>query len=204
MLPFSTNMRRKLFITLCLQFLAAPVLSSQVSSASAPSPGGSISLPGSESPFTGSQPEDKGSPEVLQIDFKDAIDRGLRNNMGLLIAGDNTITARGERWKELSDLLPNLQGKLEENVQTQSLTALGLKASVFHAPVPRVVGPFNFFDMRAYLSQSVFNFKSIEKERAATESLKASQYSYKDARELVVLAVGNAYLLAIAEAARIG
>ncbi len=191
------NMRRTLTLTLSVQLLAAPILMSQTVS------GGSISLPGSESPFTGSQPEDKASPEVLQIDFKDAIDRGLRNNLGLLIAGDNTITARGERWKELSDLLPNLQGKLEENVQTQSLTALGLKASVFHAPVPRVVGPFNFFDMRAYLSQSVFNFKSIEKERAATESLKASQYSYKDARELVVLAVGNAYLLAIAEAARI-
>jgi outer membrane protein TolC len=34
-------------------------------------------------------------------------------------------------------------------------------------------------------------------------SLKSAQYTYKDARELVVLAVGNAYLMAIATAARI-
>jgi outer membrane protein TolC len=33
--------------------------------------------------------------------------------------------------------------------------------------------------------------------------LKSAQYSFKDAREVVVLAVGNAYLLAIANAARI-
>jgi len=190
-------MRRKLILTLCLQLLAAPSLISQAASGSA------VSLPGSENPFTGSQPEDKASPEVLQISFKDAINRGLRNNLGLLIAGDNTITARGERWKELSNLLPNLQARATENAQTQSLTALGLKPSVFHAPVPRVIGPFNYFDVRAYLSQSLFDFKSIEKERAAIESLKASQHSYKDAREFVVLAVGNAYLLAIAEAARV-
>jgi outer membrane protein TolC len=111
--------------------------------------------------------------------------------------------ARGERWKQLSELLPNVEGRLMEDVQTQSLTALGLKPSVFHAPVPRVIGPFNYFDARASVSQSLFNFKNIEKVRAATESLKAARYSYKDARDFVVLAVGNAYLQAIATAARI-
>jgi len=111
--------------------------------------------------------------------------------------------ARGERWKELSNLLPNLQARLQEDVQTQSLTALGFKGSLFPFPLPRVIGPFNYFDARASLSQSIFNFRDLEQERAAFERLKSAQYSYKDARELVVLAVGNAYLLAIATAARI-
>jgi outer membrane protein TolC len=197
-----TGVQRRLVLILCLQFLAAPLLISQSSSGSTTFPGTSIAIPGTESPFTGSQPEEKASPEVLQIGFADAIDRGLRNNLGLLIAGDNTVTARGERWKELSELLPNLHANVEENVQTQSLSALGLNGKIFPA-APRVIGPFNYFDARAYLSQSVFDFKSIEKERAAEEGVKAAQYSYKDARELVVLAVGNAYLLAIAEAARV-
>ena len=61
-----------------------------------------------------------------------------------------------------------------------------------------LVPAFNYFDARAYLSQSVFNFKNLEKERAASESVKAAQFTYKDAREMVVLAVGNAYLQAIA------
>jgi outer membrane protein TolC len=172
-----------------------------VAQSSAPAP--SISLPGSQSPFTGSEPEGKATPQVLQLSFQEAIDRGLRNNLGLLLSGDQTITARGERWKELSNLLPNVSARVLENVQTQSLTALGLKSNVFPFPIPRVIGPFNFFDARASLSQSVFNFRDLEKERSASESLKSAQYSYKDARELVVLAVGNSYLQAIATAARI-
>jgi outer membrane protein TolC len=163
----------------------------------------SLSLPGSQSPFIGSEPEGKATPELLQLNFQEAIDRGLRNNLGLLISGDQAITARGERWKELSNLLPNLQAQLQENVQTESLTALGLKSNVFPFPIPRVIGPFNYFDARASVSQSVFNFRDLEQERASSERLKSAQYSYKDARELVVLAVGNAYLLAIANAARI-
>jgi len=168
---------------------------------SAPTP--SISLPGSQSPFTGSEPESKATAGVLQLGFQDAIDRGLRNNLGLLLSGDQTITARGERWKELSNLLPNLSARVQENVQTLSLTAFGFNSSVFHLPVPRVIGPFNYFDARLSLSQSLFNFQDLEKERAASESLKSAQYTFKDARELVVLAVGNGYLMAIAAAARI-
>ena len=166
-------------------------------------PAPSISLPGSQSPFTGSEPEGKVTPEVLQLGYQDAIDRGLRNNLGLLLSGDQSIMARGEKWKELSGLLPKLSAQIQEDVQTLSLTALGLKSNVFPFPVPRVIGPFNYFDARASLTQSLFDFKQIEQERAASQSLKSAQYTYKDARELVVLAVGNAYLMAIASAARI-
>ncbi|HXM68797.1 MAG TPA: TolC family protein [Candidatus Acidoferrum sp.] len=193
---FSTN-RRIPAVTLMLLFAVSCIVAQN----SAPVP--SISLPGSQSPFTGSEPEGNASPEVLQLGYQDAIDRGLRNNLGLLLSGDQAITARGEKWKELSNLLPNVAARIQEDVQTLSLTALGLKGNVFPFPVPRVIGPFNYFDARASVTQSIFNFHDLEKERAASESLKSAQYSYKDARELVVLAVGNAYLMAIATAARI-
>jgi outer membrane protein TolC len=186
---------RTALLSILLQLIAAPGLLSQANS--------SISLPGSQSPFLGSEPEGQATAAVLQISFKEAIDRGLRNNLGALLAADQTQTARGERWKQLSQLLPNVEARLQEDVQTQSLTALGLKSGVLHAPVPRVIGPFNYLDARASLSQSLFNFRNIEKERAAAESLKGAQLNYKDARELVVLAVGNVYLQAIAIAARI-
>jgi outer membrane protein TolC len=158
--------------------------------------------------FQGSAPGGPATSEVLQIDFKDAIDRGLRTNLGLLLASDQTETARGERWKELSELLPDLSAHIIENAQTESLTALGFnKLAPFFgtgsAGFPRLIPAFNYFDARATLNQSIFNFKNLEKERAATEGIKAAQFSYKDARETVVLAVGNAYLEAIAGAARV-
>jgi outer membrane protein TolC len=181
-------------------FLPSTRLMGQTSS---PTSTPSISLPGSQSPFTGSEPENKAAAGVLQIGFQDAIDRGLRNTLGLLLSGDQALTARGERWKELSNLLPNLQARIQEDAQTESLTALGFKSNVFPFPVPRVIGPFNYFDARASLTQSVFNFRDFEQERSASERLRSAQYTYKDARELVVLAVGNAYLLAIADSSRI-
>ena len=48
--------------------------------------------------FTGSVPESKVSAEPLQISFLGAIDRGLRQNLGLLLSSDETIAARGEKW----------------------------------------------------------------------------------------------------------
>ncbi len=187
------------FLAFALMLLFS--VASVVAQNSAPTP--SISLPGSQSPFTGSEPQGNANPEVLQLSLQEAIDRGLRNNLGLLLSGDQTTMARGERWKELSNLLPDLSARIQEDVQTQSLTALGFKGNLFPFPLPRVIGPFNYFDARASVTQSLFNFKDLEKERAASESLKSAQYTFKDARELVVLAVGNAYLVSIAAAARI-
>jgi len=188
---------------------AIPCLFAQSSSESTSAP--QISLPGQQSPFLGSAPEGKATSEVLQIDFKEAIDRGLRNNLGLLLASDQNLAARGERWKELSELLPNIHGQVVEDVQNESLAALGFnKLLPFFGPAgtssssfPRVTPAFNYFDARASLSQSLFNFKNLENERAASEGVKAAQFSYKDAREVVVLAVGNAYLQSIAAAARV-
>jgi outer membrane protein TolC len=189
---------RHLSIISLLLPLATPWLSAQTTG-----PPPSISLPGSQSPFIGSEPDQKAVPEVLQLSFSDALDRGLRTNLGLLLSADQTIAARGEKWKQLSDLLPDFSAHLQEDVQTQSLTALGFKGNLFPFPLPRVIGPFNYLDLRATLSQSLFSFKNIENERAASESLKSAQFTYKDARELVVLAVGNSYLQAIAGAARV-
>src|SRR5258706_2951340 len=159
--------RRRLVLTLVMLFAVSAIVAQ-----TGPAP--SISLPGSQSPFTGREPEGKSTPEILQLGFQEAIERGLRNNLGLLLSGDQTIMARGERWKELSSLLPNLSARILENVQTQSLTALGLKSNVFPFPIPRVIGPFNYFDARASVIQS-FSFRDLDKERAASESLKSAQ-----------------------------
>jgi outer membrane protein TolC len=196
------SLRILLTVTCCL-FSCCAGLQSYAQSVRNGATSPSISLPGSQSPFQGSAPESNATSEVLRIDFNDAIDRGLRNNLGLLLAGDQAQAARGERWKQLADLLPNIGARAQEAVQTESLAALGLKPSVFHAPLPRVLGPFNYFDLRASLSQSLFSLRSWDNERAASERLKIAQFNIKDARELVVLAVGNSYLESIAAAARV-
>jgi len=194
------------------RFLAALCLlvlwsSLAVAQNSGSSPGGSestsgaatISLPSGQSPFNGSVAQGKVTPEAIPLTFQDAIDLGLKNNLGVLLQSYNTIAARGQKWKELSALLPNVTGGVSEHVVQENLAAQGLRFPGF----PTVVGPFGFFDARVYLTQSILNLKALNRERGAAEDEKAAQHSYKDARDLVVLATGNAYLQALSGAARV-
>jgi outer membrane protein TolC len=157
-----------------------------------------ISLPSGQSPYSGSVAQGKVTPEALPLTFQDAIDLGLKNNLGALLQSYNTIAARGQKWKELSALLPNVSAGVSVNAAQQNLAAEGLRFPGF----PTIVGPYGFFDARLYLSQSVLNLKALNRERGAAEDERAAQYSYKDARDLVVLATGNAYLQALSGAAR--
>jgi outer membrane protein TolC len=152
-------------------------------------------------PFSGSVPEGKATSEVLPLSFKDALDRGLRNNLGLLLQSDTTLSVRGQKWKELSSLLPQLSASATQSATQIDLAALGFR---FRIPgVPNVIGPIGIFQSGVYLSQSIFDYNAILRTRGAREDERAAQYSYKNARETVVLAVGNAYLLALAGAARV-
>ena len=156
---------------------------------------------GSESPFSGSVPEGQATDRVLPISFKDAIERALRNNLGLLISSDSLLSAKGQRWRELSHLLPNLSISATQSVTQIDLEALGFR---FNFPgVGTVVGPSGTFDARAYLTAPIFDWHAIQRERGARAGESAAQYDYKSARELVVLATGNVYLLTIAAGARV-
>lgn len=154
-----------------------------------------------QSPFSGSVPEGKATGKVLPLPFSEALSRGLRNNLGLLLSSDNTLTARGQKWQELSELLPHLSASATQSAAQIDFAALGFRINI--PGVPSVVGPLGIFESGVYLSQSVFDYHAIERTRAARESERAAQHSLKDARELVVLAVGNEYLLTLAAAARV-
>jgi outer membrane protein TolC len=156
-----------------------------------------------QNPVFGSVPDAKPTPGVLQLTFKDAIEKALRQNLAGLISEYNTIEARGEKWQQLSDLLPNVNADVEESRQKVSLQALGLTSFPGAGPLPHVIGPFSYFDMRASATQRVFDWKSIQKYRSSVIGESVAKYDLKDARDLVVLATGNAYLQAIAGAARV-
>lgn len=166
---------------------------------SAPAASIKITAPSNQNPFGGSVPQGTVKPEVMPLTFQDAIDLGLKNNLGVLLQSYNNTAARGEKWKELSELLPNVSAAISANVAQDNLAARGLRFPGF----PTVVGPYGFTDARVYLTQSILNLKALNRERGAAEDEKAAQYTYKDARELVVLATGNAYLQALSGAARV-
>lgn len=160
---------------------------------------------GSQGSFSGSVPS-KLEPGVIQLSLKDAIARGLKQNLGVLLSNEDVRSARGSRWQQLSALLPNLTTSSYVNGAQVDLAEFGF---TFNLPAsagfsfPSVVGPFGYFDSRAYVTQSVFDWRAINNTHAATENVKSSQSTYKDARDLVILSVGYSYLQAVADSARI-
>ena len=159
---------------------------------------------GQQAQFQGSVPSGVASPTPLSLTLRDAINRGLKTNLGLLLSGQASETARGERLRSLSALLPQLTGEVSENSEQVDLPSRGID---FHLPggfsTPTVVGPFHYTDARAYASFSVFDYGLRKSHRAAQEGERAAQLSIKDARDLVVQSVANAYLLVIAGSSRV-
>ena len=111
--------------------------------------GQAISGPSGVSPFAGSVPA-KLVPGVMPLSLQDAINRGLKQNLGLLLSHADIRSARGQRWEQLSALLPHLTAAPYEEASKINLAELGL-TSVGGIRIPRSVGPFSYFDARAAL-----------------------------------------------------
>jgi outer membrane protein TolC len=161
--------------------------------------------PAAQGAYASSVPE-RLVPGVLDLSLEDAISRGLKQNLGALLASEDVRSARGTRWQQLSSLLPNLTTTSYADSSKVDLAEFGFN---FKFPpslgisIPAVVGPFEYFDSRAAVTQTVLDWKAINNVHAASESVKSAQASYKDARDLVVLAVGYMYFQTIADRARI-
>ena len=195
--------RRCVFLLAGVLLCGAAMSLAQTGTVPGPStPGQAIPGTTGVSSFAGSVPG-KPVPGILPLSLPDAIDRGLKQNLGLLLSNADIRSARGERWEQLSALLPHFTASpyVAESKTNIDEAGLGGLASLFH--LSPSVGPFSYFDARASVTQTVFDWKSISATRAAGQSLKSASYTFKDARDLVVLAVGYTYLQGIADEARI-
>lgn len=134
-----------------------------------------------------------------KLSLREAVRRGLEYNLGSTGLSNAAMQAHGQMRVARSSLLPNLNGSLREAAQQTDLAAQGLRVAF----IPRVVGPYNYFDLRASLNQSVADLSAWNNYRSAQENVRAAKMAAQDARDLVVLAVGGAYLQVISAQARV-
>ena len=201
MLPSGTSLR-----LLCAEVLicGAMVCHAQTYASSVSSTTGQSVFAGTgTNPFSGSVPAKLVSGR-MPLSLQDAINLGLKHNLGLLLSSADTRAARGQRWQVLSALLPQVTAAPYVAESKVNLAQVGLgnaAANVFH--ISPAVGPFSYFDARASVTQTLFDWKSISSARAAGASVKSADYTRLDANDLVVLAVGYVYFQAVADEARI-
>jgi outer membrane protein TolC len=200
-----------LLIVLSLAGAAAPAAGQGQSSSTRPAAPLVLTLPQTAPPvagggvFLGGVPAGTATSEPIKLTVIDAIVRALEHNLGVLQAEQAVGRAQGTRWRMLSELLPNVNARFSETRQKINLQAFGFGTG--SAPLfpgfPMIVGPFNVFDARVYLTQPVLDLSAINDARSASHSVAASQFSSLDARNFVVHVVATLYIQALAASARV-
>ena len=166
-----------------LLVLASASVAAQVPAPSTSAGQGTRSTPQaplSTATFLGGVPFGTATDAVETITILTAITRALEYNLGVLTAEQNLGRAQGARRRALSDMLPNINGRIAETRQTINLAAFGFgpgSGSPF-GDLPTIVGPFNVFDARVFVSQSVLDFGALNGARAEAHNLEAARYTY--------------------------
>jgi outer membrane protein TolC len=162
-----------------------------------------------QGPFAGSVWGAARVPFSGRLSLREAVGRGIDFNLGAVGLTNAVAESRAQRKIVRSALLPNISGYLSETVQQINLGATGFSFDqqigrlIPGVSIPSVVGPFNFFDLRATLTQKVMDVTAWKNYGSAKWIVRANEETAEDAEDLVALAVGGAYLQVIAAKARL-
>src|SRR5262245_31721987 len=162
-----------------------------------------------QGPFSGSVYGAARVPFSGRLSLREAVERGIDFNLGEVGLNNAVEESRAQRKVVRSALLPNVSGYLTEVVQQLNLGASGfsfdqqLGQVIPGISIPSVVGPFNYFDLRATLSQRVLDITAWKNYQSAKWVVRSNEATAEDAEDLVTLAVGGAYLQVIAAKAKL-
>ena len=146
-----------------------PLISQQLP-AQIPGQQSTAPTPGS---FQGSVTAGQATDQVIGLSLNDAIERGLRNNLGVILSGTQTASAKAQKMTDLQPLLPDVEFNAHEAVQQVDLAAEGLRIPGF----PTIIGPFGYTDLRGNMTWSLLNIKSLRTYMAAKHGFRAAELS---------------------------
>jgi outer membrane protein TolC len=152
--------------------------------------------------FLGGVPTGSATTDVVTLTAVDAVSRALQYNLGVLLSEQSVGQAQGARGRMLSELLPNVSGRVTETREKINLAAFGFGGSNSLPGFPTLVGPFNVFDARLFLSQSVLDLGAINDARSAAHGVEAAKLTHKSARDFVIHVAADLYIQALASSAR--
>lgn len=196
------------YVAILLLLLSVPAgLLAQGPEAQAPrlqAPPGPVPLapnPGMvQDPLFGGIPAGQVTGAPIALSLGDAIERGLKYNLAGLLSEEGIHSAEAAQRRSRSQLLPNITAGVSESQLQVNLRAMGFGG---FPGIRTVVGPFSVFDTRLYLSQAVVDLRALRDDRAGSERLKATEYSYRNTRDRIVFVCGDLYLQAVAGKSRI-
>jgi len=156
------------------------------------------SLP--SAPITGQQPVPGAARNTIgpaSLSLEQAMQLAIQNNLATLLSQERRKEAEGFKQQSLAGLLPNISGTAFQANLTQNLAALGFQPGTFPEFNRTFIGPFNNFDARARLVQTIFNLSAIRNVQAAGEGVRVAELEVELAREQVASGTALIYLEAL-------
>jgi outer membrane protein len=145
---------------------------------------GATSIPGAARTVAGQS--------TLSLD--QAIQLAIQNNLSTLMAREQQREAEGIKQETLSGLLPHISGVAYQASLTENLAALGFQPGTFPGFTSTFIGPFNDFDARVRLVQSIFDLSAIANYQAGRAGVHLSVMKEELAREQVANGTALLYL----------
>lgn len=138
-------------------------------------------------------------PPPLRLTLGEAIQKGLKANLSILLAGSGVQESEGTRQRRFAAaLLPRINAQTYANFQNRNLRAFGLS----FPNVPTMVGPFSNYDIRLYAQQNLLDLSAHRSYQASQIALESAKLDEKDARDMIVQTVAALYLNGESAAAR--
>ena len=147
----------------------------------------------------GSVPQGRATNDSIALTLSDALKMGLRYNLAAIDETNQVLQAEGQRKVAKSGLMPTFNTAVSEEFEQLNLRTEGVETNEFP-----LTARFNYFDARAIrLDQTVLDLVKLDNLHGASANVIASMKQAKNTRDLIVLAVGGAYLQLIATQARV-
>jgi outer membrane protein TolC len=133
--------------------------------------------------------------ETLSLEQAIALAIDGPGNLDVQLARMGVAQAEAQTAMARALLLPTLGLSATEQNQSRNLSAEGFQfASLPGFRIPAQVGPYNTFDSRASLQQTVFNASLFVRKKAFEFNARAQKLAEQQARELSAARVAHAYL----------
>jgi outer membrane protein TolC len=158
--------------------------------------------------FAGGVPVETATPGAMPLSLDDAIDRGLKQNVQVLLANQTERAVRGQISTVLYYLLPNLTATGYTNAEEIDLAALGFKPSSlaafgFAPGTISTIVKVDTTDAQLSADQVLFNLPDFYLYAAAKKAANVVRMNTLNTRGALVLAVGTQYLEALSDEAQI-
>lgn len=134
--------------------------------------------------------------EPQRLSFADAVSRAAGGAPTVTLAGLRADEARARVRQTRATLLPDLSATGSWASQTVNPQAFGFKLNIPGFGFPKLFGPFDLYDARLHLTQTVFDYASVVRVRAARSQLTSSESDSGLASESAAQLAAVSYLRA--------